>query len=382
MRLDQNSLLCEHYRGTECGSLREPRHVSTGPTKLSIGRTRKTDATLLILSGAITNIGVSIGMIIAIVLFTAAARGQYLPVEVQPPIQIFPWGSSNNVIADAVSNSQYVAVAVEGHASNGTIVELPYINGGPYTFTNEAEINDCFHEYFAAIAQSATTNTIVDRVLPYDVVTYIFKPDWNYDQGYYYFWVNIVPFSLVYTNGAYTVPDLSGINISLLYLLSYYVPGLQWARIETYYATNMVTPFDVADSRYPYVSTNSISVSNEALTMATSVITSGNTGPYRMKLTMLMGNGFQVVDGNGLEVAETPLVLAITKLNGNVNLSVTGGDAGRVFEIEKSPDVQTWTAITGAYTVGTNAGWSITFQDTMSNVFGFYRAATTNAGPQ
>jgi hypothetical protein len=321
-------------------------------------------------------------MIIAIVLFTAAARGQYLPVEVQPPIQIFPWGSSNNVIADAVSNSQYVAVAVEGHASNGTIVELPYINGGPYTFTNEAEINDCFHEYFAAIAQSATTNTIVDRVLPYDVVTYIFKPDWNYDQGYYYFWVNIVPFSLVYTNGAYTVPDLSGINISLLYLLSYYVPGLQWARIETYYATNMVTPFDVADSRYPYVSTNSISVSNEALTMATSVITSGNTGPYRMKLTMLMGNGFQVVDGNGLEVAETPLVLAITKLNGNVNLSVTGGDAGRVFEIEKSPDVQTWTAITGAYTVGTNAGWSITFQDTMSNVFGFYRAATTNAVPQ
>jgi hypothetical protein len=191
-----------------------------------------------------------------------------------------------------------------------------------------------------------------------------------------------VPFSLVYTNGAYTVPDLSGINISLLYLLSYYVPGLQWARIETYYATNMVTPFDVADSRYPYVSTNSISVSNEALTMATSVITSGNTGPYRMKLTMLMGNGFQVVDGNGLEVAETPLVLAITKLNGNVNLSVTGGDAGRVFEIEKSPDVQTWTAITGAYTVGTNAGWSITFQDTMSNVFGFYRAATTNAVPQ
>jgi hypothetical protein len=194
-----------------------------------------------------------------------------------------------------------------------------------------------------------------------------------------------VSFSYVEQNGTWVLPDLSGIVPVLPQQMTFYVPGLEWARIEVYNSTNMITPFLVVDSRNPSSSsgTNGIDLPSQSITIATAYLASGTNGPYQLKVSFLTsGSGFQIVDGNGLEIAETPLVLAVTKSNGSVNLSVTGGDVGRNFEIEKSPDLQTWTPITGAYTVGTNAGWSITFQDTMSNLFGFYRAATTNAVPQ
>jgi hypothetical protein len=387
MRLDQNSLLSEYYLGTECCSLREARRVSTSPTILSIDRARKTNRTLPILLGALIKIGLSVGIVFSAV----EARGQYRPLAVQPPTQIFPWGSTNALIPFAVTNTQNMGLTVY-QGNNGNQAQFPYA----MSFSSFADINTAFQQLLVFAANLALTNPAVNKNDPIFVIGN--AVNLNYPPGFVestgFVGVTFVvgtpvpdnvSFSYVEQNGTWVLPDLSGIVPVLPQQMTFYVPGLEWARIEVYNSTNMITPFLVVDSRNPSSSsgTNGIDLPSQSITIATAYLASGTNGPYQLKVSFLTsGSGFQIVDGNGLEIAETPLVLAVTKSNGSVNLSVTGGDVGRNFEIEKSPDLQTWTPITGAYTVGTNAGWSITFQDTMSNLFGFYRAATTNAVPQ
>jgi len=189
-------------------------------------------------------------------------------------------------------------------------------------------------------------------------------------------------FSLVYSNGAWTLPDLSGANMTLMPLLPFYVPGLEWGRIEVYSVTNLASPFLVVDSRSPTSSsvTNSVDIPDQAITIATPYLASGNTGSYRLKVSTLTTTGFQISDGNGMQIAETPLVPAITVANGVANVTVTGGDPGRVFFIQQSTNLLTWTSVGGPYTVGTNS-WSVTLHQTMLKN-GFYRTVTTNAVPQ
>jgi hypothetical protein len=143
-------------------------------------------------------------------------------------------------------------------------------------------------------------------------------------------------------------------------------------------------PFLVVDSRNSasFSTTNNVNITNQSITAATPYLASGTNGQYRLKVSILTAaGGFKIIDGNGMQVAEKPLVPTISVSNSTAKVTVTGGNPGRVFVMQKSTDLMNWSSVAGPNTVGTN-GWSFTFQDTTSNRFGFYRTATTNAVPQ
>jgi len=332
------------------------------------------------------NVIAAIGASIAIILSAFEVRGQYRPLIIQPPTQVFPWGSTNALAQFAATNTQNMVVAIYQGANYGGQADFGGFFGT--AFGNVSNINAAFQELLMFTANLTLTNPVIDKTQPVYVGGYAWNDDYPLpNDAWFPFIVPWNPhpsFSFVEQNGVWDVPDLSGISMVLPSQMVFYVPGLEWARIEVYSNTNLVSPFLVVDSRYPtsFSVANSIDTTNQSIIIATPYLASGNSGLYRLNVSILTSNGgFHVVDGNGMQVAETSLVPAVITSGNVASVTVTGGNPGRVFEVEKSLDLQTWSVITGMCTVGTNTDWSCTTVEPLKTR-GFYRTVALPIVPQ
>lgn len=352
----------------------------------------KTNAILLKLLGVTTKISLSLGIIVSIVFSAGEAKGQYWSLIVQPPVQIFPWGSTNALIQFAVTNTQFMAVSVTGENPSGQRLNGPSGVGmlpDGYSISNEAGFDSAFQQILTFAANQAMTNTSVpiDKSLPLFVDggsgNFYYPPP---SYGDLDFSLHNVSFQLIFTNGNWILPDLSGIQLNLNSQLLFYVPGLEWGRLEVYDSTNLAVPFIVVDSREPDPywdnPTNEVNTNFGFFHIATPYVASGNNGSYRMKVSMFTSaGGFLIVDGTGYQIQETPLVPSIAILQGTVKVTVTGGDPGRVFFIQKSTDLQNWSQVGGLCTVGTNANWYTLLPPQVINTTDFYRTVTADRIP-
>jgi hypothetical protein len=260
---------------------------------------------------------------------------------------------------------------------------------GNLSFGTVANINAAFQEVLLFAANLTLTNPAIDKTQPVFVSGYAWNNNYPPPNGVWFTFVTpsdpVPSFSFIEeSNGVWTIPDLSGISMILPEQIVTAIPGLTWCKIEVY-SNGLITPFLVVDSSGNATSSDaSIDVTNQSVTMNTEFLASENgiIGPYSVVMSFITADGFVIVDGNGNQIAEPPLRIEnFSVQNGIASLKVVGGDAGMVFSIQKSTDLEAWFQVAGPYTVGTNP-WSIMFQDTASNRLDFYRTATTNAIPR
>jgi len=308
------------------------------------------------LSGAIVSI---VGVImIGIVFFASEAKGQVRPQFIinPPPVQIFPWGSMAALQQFAATNTQNMGVEIYQGNINGGQADFQQ----NIAFGNVANINAAFQEILLFTANLALTNSRIDKTQP----VFISGDAWNYNYPppngvvgtFFTPWDPVPSFSFVKTNGVWTIPDLSGISMILPEQMVFYVPGMEWARIEVYSNTDLTTPFLVVDSSSNPSSFDAvIDTTNQSLTIDTPYLASGTNGLYRLKVNFLTSSGFTIADGNGNKVAETPFQIEnISVRKGVVSLNVVGGNTGRVFFVQRSPDLVHWVTAGGPYTVNGN----------------------------
>ncbi len=106
-----------------------------------------------------------------------------------------------------------------------------------------------------------------------------------------------------------------------------------------------------------------------------------------MKITLYDGvtNVFQIYNGDGNSVPETPMNLGMSKDSSYAYVTVSGGDSGKGFILQWSSDLKNWTNGAGKL-LFTTAGRSKSFPPqfywplSLTNKM-FFRTATTNAVP-
>jgi hypothetical protein len=150
----------------------------------------------------------------------------------------------------------------------------------------------------------------------------------SYDNLYYY---QIIP-PVKNSNGTYSVPDLSSFSTTLDDSISFYVSNLQW---------NFV-PFEADDVR---LNSATNPIDNEGfLEISASYITNSASsgGAFWLKLTVFDG-AFQIFNGDGNQIPETPMVLALNQHGTNATVTVNGGDSGRGFVLQSSAALTAWT---------------------------------------
>jgi hypothetical protein len=184
-------------------------------------------------------------------------------------------------------------------------------------------------------------------------------------------------------DGSYSTPDLSGYSTQLGDQIPFYVPNLQWARVEVGYKGDSY-PFEVDDQFYD-PSSDPIG-SDGYLYLDTSYITnSSSTGDFWMKITLFDSNTFQIFDGDGNPVPETPMVLALNQSGTNATVTVNGGDSGRGFVLQSSAALSAWTNCSPVTFISpTNdlpGAVSSQFVYPSTNRSLFFRTATTNLPP-
>jgi len=184
-------------------------------------------------------------------------------------------------------------------------------------------------------------------------------------------------------DGSYGMPDLSSFSTTLADYISFYVPSLQWARLEIGFKGDL-NPFEVDDGLYDPVS-NPID-SEGFIEMPTSYITdsSSNSGDFWMKITLFSTNGFQIANGDGIQIPETPMILGMSKDSTNAYVTVNGGDSGRGFMLEWSNDLKNWTngpinffsPLPESEAIPPKFYWPLSSANAM-----FFRTAVTNTVP-
>jgi hypothetical protein len=251
------------------------------------------------------------------------------------------------------------------------------------SFLDAADVQSAFQEQLSVLAGFAVSNSAINPTNPIQVGAYTIND--SYNGGYFPFGVPypFPTFNLVRSNGVWTAPDLSGMSLVLPQQTVTVIPGMTSCNIKVY--SNGVPIFDVDSSCTNASFDVSIDLIHQSVTIDTVYLASGNgvLGPYSLVMSFITAsNGLQEVNGNGELVPEPPLRIEnFSVQNGIASLKVVGGDAGMVFSVQKSTDLEAWFQVAGPYTVGTNP-WSIMFQDTASNRLDFYRTATTNAIPR
>lgn len=138
----------------------------------------------------------------------------------------------------------------------------------------------------------------------------------------------------------YTVPDFSWFSMKINSKMTFYLPGLRWARLEAGYPGD-TNAFRVNDRRLD-ASTDPIA-SDGGLVLPTAVIMDSSTGgKYWMTLSLLVNSKFMMIDGNGMLLAEPLTSLSMEKSGSNFNLTLRGGPSGRGYLIERSTDMKKW----------------------------------------
>jgi hypothetical protein len=181
-------------------------------------------------------------------------------------------------------------------------------------------------------------------------------------------------------DGSYGIPDLSSFSTTLAGYISFYVPNVQWARVEIGYKGDAY-PFEVDDK---LLDPGSNPIDNEGfLEINTSYITDSSTssGNLRMKITTFNGT-FQMFDGDGNPISETPMILGMTKNVTNAVVTVNGGDSGRGYMLQWSSDFQHWTnSIPYFFSSQTNALTPQFTRPLFQADKMFFRTVTTNLPP-
>ena len=310
------------------------------------------------------------------VLLAVTAEGQVKPRAlslVTPTNRVFPWGTSTNVVNFALTNTQYVFAGVYGEDQFGNLNES--MSGsvliGPNTFSSYSVLNSALHVALNTAITAAANNTSVpinkDRPMHvgYYTVNFQYPPT---DLTLFFGDTDSLYVTLAKSGTNYSIPDLSGITPQLLPTQRFYVPGLQWVRMEIYSTSNLANPVLVSDSRDGSGSdTTGADIANQSFYIGTDYIIGG---PYQVKVSYLTPNGFFIANGDGMQVLEAPVVLSNLSIHGQgVTMTATGGDNGRVFNVQTSTDLKTWTKVTGtgSYTVGTNTTMSVSFNDSSIN---------------
>ena len=181
------------------------------------------------------------------------------------------------------------------------------------------------------------------------------------------------------------MPDLSSFSTQLEDSIPFYIPNLQWARVEIGYNGDP-TPFEVDDNLYD-PTTDPIG-SDGYLYLSTDYITNSSSasGDLWMKITLFDGTNFQIFNGDGNSVPETPMTLAIDKKNSiNATVTVNGGDSGRGFVLQSSAALSAWTNCSPVTFISpTNdlpGAPPSQFVYPATNRSLFFRTATTNLPP-
>ncbi len=315
-----------------------------------------------------------LGAIVGII-FAVTAEGQVRArALITPAKQVFPWGSVQKLQAFGATNVNEMVLALYGSdASTGELVPLnvPSIDY-LQTYANYTQFNTAFHQVLAIAGQQAISNAPANVNLNVPLQLGMYALTWDYPPGSLnapFATSDNVLISLVKQGTKYSMPNTTAIEMPLAPQQQFYVPGLQWIRIEVY-SNNLASPFYVLDSRDESTATEwtSLDMAHQSFYIETKYVTSGSTGPYQLKVSYLTPNSFVVVNGDGMQVQETPSVLSKFSVHGQtVNLTASGGDAGRRFIVQGTSDTKLWTNMppSASFTVGTNANFSValTFTD-------------------
>ena len=264
------------------------------------------------------------------------------------------------------------------------------------SYTSYAQFNYAFHVTLAAAGQQAIANapSSVNLNVPLKLGAFASNQSYPPGSGSAPFGASdYIPISLVKNGNTYSMPDTTAIEMPLSGNQTFYVPGLEWVRIEVY-SNNLANPFYVLDSRDESTATEwtLLDMAHQSFSVETKYLVSGSSGLYQLKVSYLTPNGFVVVNGDGMQVKETPTVISDFLVHGQaVNMKVSGGDAGRRFIVQGTSDDRLWTNMppSTAFTVGTNANLSValTFTDsTISLVhtspkMRLYRLVAVNQAP-
>lgn len=278
-----------------------------------------------------------------LIAFLAIAAYSLLAPKAWGQVGSFAMGSSNIVENYCVTNSKIMGVWLFQQTTNGLVAAG---NGFvSQSFTNEEDLQAVFHGLLSNVVQGTLlTNNAVDKSRPILINSRVVKHDPVWDHRYFECYQT---FSLVKTNGEYVLPDLSGILLKISDPVEYEVPGLQWARIEVYYSGDSYA-FEVDDPRYdPDYSQTGIVPELQRIFVDYAAVTSGTNGGFRLKFMIVSGTNdiYQVFDGTGRQVPETPLVITGIKASsgavpGSLTGGVVGGDPGRLFVVQSAPGLQ------------------------------------------
>ena len=186
-------------------------------------------------------------------------------------------------------------------------------------------------------------------------------------------------------SGVYTVPDLSWFSIKICDRIPIYIPGLRWARLETGLKNNP-DPFEVNDRRLS--PENDVLHSDGFMYLYTSVIANSSKadGDYWLKLSLL-SKTFQSFDGDGRLIPETPMRVKPTKEEDSMVVTVSGGDSGRGYYLQQSPDQRNWvncspmTFVSPLTHIMMPQGDIQSFVYQTTNTMMFFRTAATNTVP-
>ena len=338
---------------------------------------------------------------VAAVAFTSAvvtAPKAFNFSEIILPNRPFLWGSEASVLYFASTNIDTLVSSYLGTTTSGQLISLSdpgYVVFN--SFPNYAAVDSAFHQAIvlagenALAAAPANIDPRVPLVLQVSGYTWNYLPSYNYPAEQFVLPPTSV--QLVKSGTKYVLPDLSELSLPLTPQIVYYVPGLQWVRIEVYSTNNLVNPVLVSDSRDGSGSdTTYADVANQTFFIGTDYITSGSTGPFRLRVSYLTitstSSAFVIVNGDGMQVVENPLVLAMPVFHGqNVSTLVSGGDIGRCFQVLASSDLKVWTPVGTVYTVGANPV-PVSFTDSgLPSIPGirsqrFYRTVAVNQVPK
>jgi hypothetical protein len=297
-------------------------------------------------------------------------------------------GNEEAVIQNGLVNARYVSIAVQQRRGNlywGVSQDVtPQL-----VFTNKTHLDAVAADLLKKVAQGAIDNDAgQDKDGVFLVSVFVSRRYSNPGFTIAFLGGLFGEFKLVKSNGVYSLPDLSSFAIGVPVNVTYHFPSLKWARITTTdeNGTRTVDSAVGDDSMFDF--------GRHAVFLPKDVALSGTT-----KISVIYGpdNVYASFDENGALLAEIPpstktevvQVLGLGEVGQvtttSLRLSFSGGDIGRSYEVETSPDLKTWTLVpetrfTVFYTFPYVEHTSLVVTGEGDNTF--YRLRSVNRVPQ
>jgi len=294
------------------------------------------------------------------------------------------FGSVSNAInLYALPKSIAMVVNVYQYTPEGDSIQVKRGWSGNIGFETKGALDAFFRQQVCLVAQGALTNVLVDKDEIFRIYGKTFGGSQNLGILNYLYCYH--EFNLVKNpNGSYSLPDFSSLEMGLATTMLWEVQGLEWGRVEVSYASSGAV-FQEEDSRYH--SPEMISTWENYLEIPTDLAVAGTNGPNRLKISLVTVNGantnFWVYGPMGTQVPETPVLLKdFRRTNGRVSFSLSGGDPGRAFKVQKGlTPLGPWTDAIGETTVVRRYGLPSYWEGPETGTHYFYRACSVDYVP-